>query len=66
MTIKNGTTFTIAALASLAVCCLPAHSQGGWPTKPVSVIVGYPAGSATTAQLRVVTGPLAKNSDNRS
>ena len=60
MTIKNGTTFTIAALASLAVCSLPAHSQSGWPTKPVSVIVGYPAGSATDSAARVVTGPLAK------
>ena len=36
------------------------YSQADWPSRPVSVIVGYPAGSATDAAARVVTRPLAK------
>jgi tripartite-type tricarboxylate transporter receptor subunit TctC len=43
-----------------AACAAPAYSQAEWPNKPISVIVGYPAGSATDAAARVVTGPLAK------
>lgn len=55
-TIKTAT----LALALFAACSPLAYSQSDWPNKPVSVIVGYPAGSATDAAARVVTGPLAK------
>jgi tripartite-type tricarboxylate transporter receptor subunit TctC len=55
---------TIALRASVvtvfAMLSTSAYSQAEWPTRAVSVIVGYPAGSATDAAARVVTGPLAK------
>lgn len=62
MTISTRSVLAIAALALawFAVVLSPASSQSDWPGKPVTVIVGYPAGSATDAAARVVTGPLAK------
>ena len=62
MTIRGNNTVALTALilAVLAAFSNSANSQADWPARPVSVIVGYPAGSATDAAARVVTGPLAK------
>jgi tripartite-type tricarboxylate transporter receptor subunit TctC len=51
---------SIVALATFVAVSNAAYSQANWPTRPVTVIVGYPAGSATDAAARVVTDPLSK------
>jgi tripartite-type tricarboxylate transporter receptor subunit TctC len=61
MTMRSNNTIALAlVLTVFAAFSTPAYSQADWPTRPVSVVVGYPAGSATDAAARVVTGPLAK------
>jgi tripartite-type tricarboxylate transporter receptor subunit TctC len=62
MTIRSNNLVAITALvlAVFTFFSTSANSQADWPARPVSVIVGYPAGSATDAAARVVTGPLAK------
>ena len=51
---------TASFLATFAAFSDDSYSQANWPSRPISVIVGYPAGSATYAAARVVTTPLAK------
>jgi tripartite-type tricarboxylate transporter receptor subunit TctC len=62
MTMRGSKTIALKALALtvFVVFSTSAYSQADWPKRPVSVIVGYPAGSATDAAARVVTGALAK------
>lgn len=48
----------LAAL-SLAVP-LMAGAQASWPTKPLRLVVGYPAGSSPDIQARLLSEPLAK------
>jgi tripartite-type tricarboxylate transporter receptor subunit TctC len=62
MTMRSNNTVALTAsiLATFAAFSTSAWSQADWPARPVSVIVGYPAGSATDAAARVVTGPLGK------
>ena len=62
MTMRSNNTvvLTAFALTTFAVFSPSAYAQADWPARSVSVIVGYPAGSATDAAARVVTGPLAK------
>ena len=52
-----------AALAlALASCAGLAHSQAtpAWPTKPVHIVVGFPAGSSPDLTARAIAEPLAK------
>ena len=47
--------------AGLAVASPWAHAQSGWPTKPVTLIVPFPAGGPTDRHLRQLaqwTAPL--------
>jgi tripartite-type tricarboxylate transporter receptor subunit TctC len=61
MTMRSNNTIVLALVLTIfAAFPTPGYSQTDWPTKPVSLVVGYPAGSATDAAARVVTGPLAK------
>jgi tripartite-type tricarboxylate transporter receptor subunit TctC len=48
----------LAAL-SLAVP-LMASAQAAWPTKPIRLVVGYPAGSSPDIQARLLAEPLAQ------
>jgi tripartite-type tricarboxylate transporter receptor subunit TctC len=52
--------FKALVLAAFTAFSASAHAQADWPAKPVSMIVGYPAGSATDTAARVMTGPLAR------
>ncbi|HSV84215.1 MAG TPA: tripartite tricarboxylate transporter substrate binding protein [Ramlibacter sp.] len=56
---------TFLKLCSLALglgLCHAAMAQAGgtWPTKPIRMIVGYPAGSSPDVQARLLTEPLSK------
>ena len=37
------------------------HAQSGWPTKPVTIVVPFPAGGGTDAFARPLTAVLTKN-----
>lgn len=49
------------ALAGTALCLgLPAVAQDAWPTAPLRVFVGFPAGSSPDVLARIVTDELAE------
>lgn len=52
----------IAAFAAAATFAGAAHAQDAaeWPTGPVRVVVGFPAGSSPDTLTRLITEPLAK------
>ena len=50
-----------AVIAILAAAPLVAIAQTAWPTKPVTIIVPFPAGGGTDAFARPLTANLSKN-----
>lgn len=53
-------TRTLALGAALASLALPAAAQQGWPSAPLRVFVGFPAGSSPDVLARIVTDALAE------
>ena len=52
---------TVAALAGLALSATAAQAQGGeWPTKPVTIYMGFPAGSGVDVVARILQPSLEK------
>ncbi len=49
-----------ATAASVALLAINSHAQSGWPTKPVTVVVPFPAGGGTDAFARPLSGQFAK------
>ncbi len=49
-----------AAAAGVAALSLGSHAQSGWPAKPVTVIVPFPAGGGTDAFARPLSAQFAK------
>lgn len=49
-----------ASAAGLALSALGARAQSGWPTKPVTLIVPFPAGGGTDAFARPLSAQFAK------
>jgi tripartite-type tricarboxylate transporter receptor subunit TctC len=47
--------------ASAALVCPQAQAQANWPTKPVTVIVPFPAGGGTDAFARPLFAAMSKN-----
>ena len=47
----------IAAIALVALAALPAEAQ--YPSKPIRIIVPFPAGSATSTVARILAAPLS-------
>ena len=50
---------TICAVVPLALAYLPAHAQADWPTKPVRMIVAFPAGGSSDVVARQVAQHLS-------
>ena len=46
--------------AALALVAAPAFAQDAWPSGPLHVYVGFPAGSSPDTLARIVTEPLAE------
>ena len=49
-----------AGAAGVAMLSLGSHAQSNWPTKPVTVIVPFPAGGGTDAFARPLSAQFAK------
>ena len=49
-----------AAAAGLAALSLGSHAQSGWPSKPVTLVVPFPAGGGTDAFARPLSAQFAK------
>src|SRR3954466_796874 len=48
-------------MAALSLAALPAAQAQSWPTaKPISLVVGYPAGGSVDLVARIVAEPLSK------
>jgi tripartite-type tricarboxylate transporter receptor subunit TctC len=60
---RRGLLRCATALASLACALVSpwAHAQSGWPTKPVTIVVPFPAGGGTDAFARPLTAVMTKN-----
>lgn len=62
MTVSHRRAFTLAALGSLAALASPwAGAQSAWPTRPVTIVVPFPAGGGTDAFARPLSAMLTKN-----
>ena len=49
-----------AGAASVAMISLGSHAQSGWPAKPVTLVVPFPAGGGTDAFARPLSAQFAK------
>jgi len=62
MTPSHRRNFTLATLGTLAALASPwATAQSGWPTRPVTIVVPFPAGGGTDAFARPLTAVMTKN-----
>jgi tripartite-type tricarboxylate transporter receptor subunit TctC len=57
---RSFTVFPLAALAALSSLTLPAHAQGDYPSKPVTLVTPFAAGSGPDAVLRLVASKLSR------
>ncbi|MGH8849208.1 MAG: twin-arginine translocation signal domain-containing protein, partial [Polaromonas sp.] len=48
------------AAAGVAALSLGSHAQSGWPIKPVTMVVPFPAGGGTDAFARPLSAQFAK------
>lgn len=59
MKISRRSVLAAAALAAGAsLCAAPALAQGNWPSKPITLVVSYPAGGDTDAMARLYAEKL--------
>lgn len=49
-----------ACLLALAALALPAAAQTAWPTKPIKIIIGFPAGGPLDAHARLLADRLGQ------
>jgi tripartite-type tricarboxylate transporter receptor subunit TctC len=58
---STGRRALLAAAAGFAALAAPLAQAQGWPTKPVTIVVPFPAGGGTDAFARPLTAVLTKN-----
>ena len=51
---------TLLAIAGLALLAVQAQAQSTWPSKPITVVVPFPAGGGTDAFARPLSAQLTK------
>lgn len=51
---------TICISALLGCATLAAQAQNGFPERPIVIVVPYPAGRTSDAQVRMIQAPLEK------
>lgn len=50
--------FSLCALGGIAALALPTYAQGSFPSKPIRIIVPYPAGGTTDQVARMIAQPM--------
>jgi tripartite-type tricarboxylate transporter receptor subunit TctC len=50
----------LIAVLSLACVCLGAFAQGAWPTRPIKMVIPFPAGGPTDVMTRVLSEKLTQ------
>lgn len=58
--LKSRAALFLAAAVSITVLALPAAAQDAYPSKPIMLIMGFPAGSGVDVVARAIQEPLAK------
>ncbi|GHC77586.1 MFS transporter [Pseudorhodoferax aquiterrae] len=58
---KNARRAAPVLAACLALGAAAAHAEANWPTKPVTLIMGFPAGSGVDVVARAIQDPLSKS-----
>lgn len=62
MTTSHRRAFALTTFAALAALASPwAAAQSAWPTRPVTIVVPFPAGGGTDAFARPLTAVMTKN-----
>ncbi len=57
---RQSTTLRVVLASALCSLALPASAQDDWPSQPLRVFVGFPAGSSPDVLARVVTEKLSE------
>ncbi len=57
----NGRRFLLTLIAATLCAPIAAFAEPGWPNKPVTIVVPFPAGGGTDAFARPLTAQLSKN-----
>jgi tripartite-type tricarboxylate transporter receptor subunit TctC len=58
MKLRRRHALALALGAAASACSLPALAQGNWPSKPITIVVSYPAGGDTDAMARLFAEKL--------
>lgn len=51
---------SIATTLVIALTAVPVQAQPGYPNKPITIVVPYPAGGTSDNQIRLIAEPLSK------
>ncbi|MFI4927344.1 MAG: Bug family tripartite tricarboxylate transporter substrate binding protein [Burkholderiales bacterium] len=58
MKLSRRSVLAAALAAGASLCAAPALAQGNWPSKPITLVVSYPAGGDTDAMARLYAEKL--------